>query len=159
MIAFCSSINIRRRPEEVFHFLANVDRVQQAGGSPVLALDRMTAGPPGLGSRYREVVRMLPFYDGEILSEITAFDRPVLLEMVWTGPAMTGRDRYELAEIEGGTKLVHQKWTSAQGFLRVMEPFMQRALVPRLESRLEDIRRLLEAGHDMVDAESAPPPV
>lgn len=159
MIAFCSSVNIRRSPEAVFHFLANVDRVQQAEGSPVLALDRMTSSPPGLGSRYREVVRMLPFYDGEIFSEITAFEPPVLLEMEWTGPAMTGRDRYELTEIEGGTKLLHQKWTSGQGLLRVMEPFMRRALVPRLELRLEAIKRGLEAGHDLAEAESAPPRV
>ncbi len=156
MIAFCSSVNIRRGPDAVFDFLANVDRVQQAEGSRVLALDRTTSGPPGLGSKYREVVRMLPFYGGEILSEITAFEPPVLLEMVWTGPAMTGRDRYELAEIAGGTKLTHQKWTSGRGLLRVMEPLMRRALIPRLELRLEDIKRILEEGHDLADAESAP---
>jgi len=80
VIVFRSSANIRRHPEAVFHFLANVDRVQQAGGSPVLALDRTTSAPPGLGTKYREVVRMLPFYNGEFLSEITAFEPPRLLE-------------------------------------------------------------------------------
>jgi len=156
MIVFRSPINIKRQPEAVFDLLANVHRMQQAEGSPVLALEMTTPGPPGLGSRYREVVRMLPFYNGKILSEITAFEPPLLLEMVWTGPAMTGRDRYELAEIQDGTKLVHQKWTSCRGLLRIMEPFMRNALLPRLESRLEEIKRSLEEGLALADAEDHP---
>jgi len=156
MIVFRSSINIRRQPEAVFHLLANVHRVQQAEGSPVLALEMTTPGPPGLGSRYREVVRMLPFYNGEIVSEISAFEPPLLLEMVWTGPAMSGRDRYELAEIQDGTELVHQKWTSCRGLLRIMEPFMRKALLPRLESRLGEIKRGLEEGLDWAGAEDHP---
>ncbi len=156
MIVFRSSVNIRRRPEAVFHLLANVHRVQQDESSPVLALEMTTPGPPGLGSRYREVVRMLPFYNGEILSEITAFEPPLLLEMVWTGPAMTGRDRYELTGIQDGTKLVHQKWTSCRGLLRIMEPLMRKALLPRLESRLGEIKRELEEGFELADAENHP---
>ncbi len=154
MIAFRSSINIRRRPEAVFHFLANVHLVQQAEDSPVLALEMTTPGPPGLGTRYREVVQMLPFFKGEMLSEITAFEPPRLLEMVWTGPAMTGRDRYELTEIQDGTQLVHQKWVSCPGLLRIMEPFMRKALFPRLEERLEAIKHGLEEGADWVGAEN-----
>ena len=153
MIVFRSSVSIKRNPETVFYFLANVHRVQQAGGSPVLALEMTTPGPPELGSRYREVVRMLPFYKGEILSEITAFEPPRLLEMVWTGPAMTGRDRYELTEIQEGTALLHQKWTLPQGLLRIMEPFMRKALLPRLEFRLGEIKRGLGEGLDLADAE------
>ena len=156
MITFRSSVNIKRRPEAVFDMLANLDRVQQAEDSPVLALEYTTSGPPGLGSKYREVVRMLPFYNGEFLSEITAFEPPRLLEIAWTGPAMTGRDRYELTEIQDGTKLVHQKWVSCPGLLRMMEPFMRKALFARLEERLDAIKRLLEGGLDLADAEGAP---
>jgi hypothetical protein len=89
---------------------------------------------------------MLPFYKGEFVSEITAFEPPRLLENVWTGPGMTGRDRYELEEIQDGTKLLHQKWTSLRGMLRIMESIMRRALLPRLEERLAGIKRILEEG-------------
>jgi hypothetical protein len=155
MIVWRSSVNIRRGPEAVFDFLANLDRVQQAGGSPVLVLELTTSGPPGLGSEYREVVQMLPFYKGEIISKITAFEPPSLLEMVWTGPAMTGRDRYELVEIQDGTKLVHQKWTSGRSLLRVMEPFMRMALLPRLEERLGAIKCALEEGQGPAPASNS----
>jgi hypothetical protein len=126
-------------------------RVNQAEVSPVLALEMTTSGPPGLGSKYREVVRMLTFYKGEFISEVTAFKPPWILEMVWTDPAMTGRDRYELTEIRAGTRPIHQKWTSCRGLLRIVEPLMRRALLLRLELRLDEIKRGLEKGLDIAE--------
>jgi hypothetical protein len=144
MIAWSSSVGILRPPEVVFDYLVNIQDVKQEKGSPVLALDLVTPGPPRLGSRYREVVQMLPFFRGEIFSEITAFQPPQVLEMAWTAPGMRGTDRYEFAPTQGGTTLKHTKNTVCLGALRLMEPFMRRALVPRLEERLVGIKRELE---------------
>lgn len=144
MIAWSSSIDILRPPEAVFDFLANIQDVKQEKGSPVLALDLTTPGPPRLGSRYREVVQMLPFFKGEIFSEITAFEPPQVLEMAWTAPGMKGTDKYELAAAHDGTTLKHTKNTVCLGVLRLMEPLMRRALVPRLEDRLAGIKREIE---------------
>jgi len=144
MIRWSSSIHIGRPPEAVFEYLANIQDVQQEEGSPVLALDLTTEGPPRLGSRYREVVQMLPFFKGVILSEITAFQPLRVLELVWTGPGMKGTDRYELAPTQGGTTLKHTKDTVCLGALRLIEPLMRGALVPRLEERLVGIKRELE---------------
>jgi hypothetical protein len=60
MIVWSSSIDIQRPPEIVFDFLANIQDVQQSDDSPVLALDLITEAPPRLGSKYREVVQMMP---------------------------------------------------------------------------------------------------
>lgn len=155
MIAWCSSVDIKRPPEAVFDFLANIHEIQQDEGSPVLELELITPGPIGLGSRYREVVQMMPFFKGEMLSTVTAFERPLVLEMEWTGPGMTGRDRYELAAIPEGTTLVHHKWTSASGLLRAMEPMMKKPLFPRLEARLIEIKHLLEETPDLPKADTA----
>jgi hypothetical protein len=144
MIVWSSSIHIRKPPEIVFEFLANIQDVQQSDGSPVLALGLMTEGPPRLGSRYREVVQMMPFIKGEILSEITAFEFPRVLEMAWSGSGMSGTDRYELDAHQVGTTLNHTKCTSFPGILRVLEPIMRKPLIPRLERRLVDIKRILE---------------
>jgi hypothetical protein len=132
----------------VFDFLANIQDVQQAEDSPVLELDLITTGPPRQGSRYREVVQMAPFLKGEILSEITAFEPPRVLEMTWRGPGMAGFDRYELEAIQDGTILNHKKCTSCIGFLRIMEPLMRSPLVSRLEQRLLAIKHLLEESVD-----------
>lgn len=146
MITFTSAINITRPPEVVFGFLANIHLKQQAGDSPVLALDMTTSGAPRLGSKYREVVQMLPFYKGVFLSEITAFEPPQLLELTWTGPSMTGCDRYILTEIRDGTQLNHKKQLSCLGILKLMEPFIRIPLFPRLEARLATIKHCLEEG-------------
>ena len=144
MIVWSSTVDIRKAPEEVFEYLANIQDVQQPEGSPVLALDLTTPGPPRLGSKYREVVQMLPFFKGEIFSEITAFEPSRVLELAWTGPGMKGTDRYELASSQGGTRLKHNKTTSCVGVLRLMEPFMRGPLISRLEERLVGIKQELE---------------
>ncbi len=144
MIAFSSSVSVRRPPETVFYFLSNLHDLQQAGGSPVLSLERLTPAPPGPGFRYREVVQMFPFYKGEFITEITVFEPPRVLELAWTGPGMIGRDRYELTPVGDGTCLAHKKWLSCPGVFRIMEPFMRRRLFPRLQARLKEIKRGLE---------------
>jgi hypothetical protein len=129
----------------VFHFLANIHDVKQEEGSPVLALELITPGPPSLGSRYREVVQMLPFFKGEIFSEITVFRPPQVLELTWTAPGMKGIDRYELAARHYGTSLKHTKNTICLGALRLAEPVMRSALVPKLEERLLGIKKEIDA--------------
>lgn len=146
MILWSSSIDIRRPPAEVFDFLANIQDVDQSEDSPVLSLDLITEGPPRQGSRYREVVQMMPFIKGEIISEITVFDPSRVLEMDWRGASMTGMDRYELTAIPEGTHLKHLKHTSLNGILRFLEPFMRVPLIPRLEARLLSIKHHLEVG-------------
>ena len=86
----------------------------------------------------------LPFYNGEFITEITVFEPPRVLELAWTGPGMVGCDRYELTPVAAGTDLVHKKWLSSPGVLRIMEPFLRRPLFPRLQARLEEIKRDLE---------------
>ena len=144
MIVWSSSIDIRKPPEVVFEFLANIQDAQQSDDSPVLALDLITEGPPRLGSKYREVVRIMPFVKGQIISEITAFDFPRIIEMTWSGSGMRGTDRYKLANSQYGTTLKHTKCTSFPGILRVMEPILRIPLIPKLEQRLVDIKRILE---------------
>jgi len=46
---------------------------------------------------------MTPFFKAEIISEITAFEPPRVLELTWKGAGMTGTDRYELATIQDVT--------------------------------------------------------
>ena len=144
MIKWSSAIEIRQSPEVIFEFLANIQDVEQPEDSPVLALELLTEGPPRLGSRYREVVQMMPLVRGEILSEITTFEFPHILEMTWQGAGMSGKDRYQLIPQKDVTILKHAKDTSFQGILRSLEPVLQIPLIPRLEMRLVEIKHILE---------------
>lgn len=143
---FDVSIHIKREPQDVFAFLRDKDLYPQKEGSPVLLLDKTTPGPVGVGTRYREVVQMLPLVKGEILSEIIAYEPGQRLAESWEGPSMDGTLTYLFIAEEGGTRLVQQERLNPRGWLRLFGPIIKHTLGRAIVRRLEDIKRILEAG-------------
>ena len=140
------SITIRRPPRDVFAFLRDKDKYPQKPGSPVLVLEQTTPGPAGAGTRYHEVVQMLPFVRGEILSKVTCFVPGESLEEDFEGAGMIGHLAYQFLPEGDGTRLIHRETVSARGFLKVFEPVMGRMLSRQLSKRLETIKDILESG-------------
>ena len=140
------SIAIDRAPSDVFAFLRDKDKYPQEDGSPVLILEKTTPGPPGVGARYREVVQMLPFVKGEILSEITRFEPGEFLEEDFQGAGMEGHLAYQFLAEGGGTKLIQRETLFWRGLLKVLAPIIRLALSRRLRERLEGIKTVLESG-------------
>lgn len=100
------SVVIRRSPGDVFAFLRDKDQIRQKENSPVLLIEKTTAGPTGVGTRYREVVQMLPFLRGEILSEITRCEPGRFLEEDFQGAGMQGHLAYQFLPEGEGTRLI-----------------------------------------------------
>jgi Polyketide cyclase / dehydrase and lipid transport len=140
------SIAIRRPPCDVFAFLRDKDKFPQKPGSPVLLLEQTTPGPAGVGTRYREVVQMLPFVRGEILSEVTRFEPGEALEEDYQGAGMNGHLAYQFLPEEDGTRLIQRETVAMRGLLSVFEPVMGRMLGRQLQNRLEAIKTILESG-------------
>lgn len=145
------SVNIDRDPREVFAFLRDKDKFPQKPGSPVLVLEQTTPGPPGVGTRYREVVQMLPFYRGELLSVITCFEPGERLEEDFVGAGLRGHLAYRFIGEQGRTILIQQETVEPTGILRVLEPIIKRALSRQLWKRLQGIKQILEAGWVVAD--------
>jgi hypothetical protein len=141
------SISIDRPPEDVFVFLRDKDKFPQEEGSPVLVLEKTTPGPPDVGTRYREVVQMLPFFRGEILSEITRFEPPQFLEEDFWGAGMVGHLAYQFLRQGEGTKLIQRETLRYRGILRLFEPVIRPILGRRLRERLQEIKVILESGY------------
>lgn len=139
------SIIIQRTPDDVFAFLRDKDTFQQPEGSPVLALEQTTPGPAGVGTRYREVVQMLPFVRGEILSVITRFEPGEALEEDFAGAGFTGHLAYQFVPEGDGTRLIQRETMYAQGWRKIFEPVIQRTFLRRLKERLEAIKAVLES--------------
>ncbi|MBX3000594.1 MAG: SRPBCC family protein [Caldilineaceae bacterium] len=142
-------VTIDRSPAEVFAFLRDKDRYRQKPGSAVLILELLTPEPPGLGSQYREVVRMLPFVRGEIRSQITRFEPPRWLDEEFSGAGMHGHLSYEFIPTGSGTRLVQRESLETVRVIRLFTPLVRRTLLPRLEQRLQSIRSELEAGYQV----------
>ena len=87
---------INRSPSDVFMFLRDKDTFPQKPDSPVIRLDKLTAGAVDIGTQYVEVVQMLPFVKGEIHSSITRYEPPKYLEEDFKGAGMIGHLAYEL---------------------------------------------------------------
>jgi hypothetical protein len=145
-VYFEASVTVQRSPADVFGFLRDKDKYPQEEGSPVLVLEKTTPGPAAVGTRYREVVQMLPFYRGEILSEITRFEPGAFLEEDFRGAGMEGHLAYEFRPEGEGTRLIQRETLHYRGPLRVMEPVIRRMLYRRLKERLEEIKRVMEGG-------------
>lgn len=140
------SVSINRSPADVFAFLRDKDKYPQEEGSPVLALEKTTPGRPSVGTCYREVVQMLPFYRGEILSENTRFEPNEYLEEDFRGAGMYGHLAYHFLPEKEGTKLIQRETLHYRGLLRLCEPVIRVILDRRLHERLEDIKADLESG-------------
>lgn len=139
------SITIYRPPAVVFAFLRDKDKFHQPEGSPVLALEQTTPGPAGVGTRYREVVQMLPFVRGEILSVITRFVPGEALEEDFEGAGFKGHLAYTFVPENDATRLIQRETMYALGWRKVFEPMIQRPFARRLRARLEAIRTVLES--------------
>jgi len=140
------SVHINRPPADVFGFLRDKDKYPQKPGSPVLTLEQTTPGPAGVGTRYREVVQMLPFVRGEILSVVTRFDPPRHVEEDFEGAGMKGHLAYEFLPEGDGTNLIQRETLEMKGLLRLSSPFVKRMLGRQLERRLDALREVLDGG-------------
>lgn len=143
------SITINRSPSDVFAFMRDKDQYPQEEGSPVLLLEKTTPGPPGVGTRYREVVQMLPFIRREILSEITRFEPNEFLEEDFKGAGMEGHLAYQFLPEDDGTKMIQRETLYARGILKLFEPIIERMLKRRVSLRLMDIKTVLESGWEV----------
>ena len=149
---FDLSIIIERSPYIVFAFLRDKDTYPQEDNSPVLLLERTIAGPLGVGTRYREIVQMLPFYKGEILSEITHFESRHRLDEDWQGPCMKGCLTYLFLPENGGTKLIQRETVNLCGLLWLLSPLIKLTLGSALRRRLNGIKHVLESGWNPINS-------
>ena len=137
-------IIIERSPYIVFTFLRDKDTYPQEENSPVLLLEKTTPGPLGVGTRYREIVQMLPFFKGEILSEITHFEPGHRLDEDWQGPCMEGCLTYLFLPENGGTKLIQRETVNLCGLLWLLSPLIKLTLGAELVVKNGALKHILE---------------
>jgi len=138
------TVKIDAPPEKVFRFLRDKHLHQRSPGSAVLVLDKTSPGPVGVGTRYREVVRMLPWFDGQILSEIAEFEEDARITELFSGSNMNGELTYRFSPVGSGTRLIQRQRFEFHGWIRLMLPLIWLALAFQLRRRLRSIKRILE---------------
>jgi uncharacterized protein YndB with AHSA1/START domain len=136
------SIEIARSPEEVFAYLTDPSKLST--WQDVEEVTQLTPGPPGVGTRLREVHRAL----GRSRVEITEFvvyepGRRFDIRMV-DGPPLDGR--WDFEPTAAGTRLTFTPIFRLTGVRQRLEPVLviaTRVVFRRFHRRL---KRALEAG-------------
>jgi hypothetical protein len=139
------AVTIRRSPEDVYALLDDIQDHIHAPGSPVPEMEKIPPGPARAGTRWREVVRLFPGLTMTMWSEVVAVEAGRRLDETFRGPWMTGRLAYEIEPVPGGSILHQRETLTPHGPLRLVAGVMNRMLRPRLETRLEAIREVLES--------------
>lgn len=135
---------VARPPGEVFAFFRDIDQLPWHTHPVVAAYRKITPGPAGVGTRYRETVRLFAGRTLDIVSEITAVHPDDRLEYRWAGPAMHGELTYEFRVALGGTEVLQWQTLEPHGALRLLTPLIRRAFAGRIADRLEHIAAILE---------------
>lgn len=143
---FERSILIKCSAQSVFAFLRDKHLHDQTDESPVLVIQKISPGPVSVGTRYREVVHMLPWYDAEILSEVTCFKPHSFLEEDFHSTSMHGHLAYEFQAQGDSTILIQRESIHYTGFLKVLEPLIKFFLLRKIEQRLLSIKQIIEEG-------------
>jgi hypothetical protein len=108
--------------------------------------ERLTPGPPALGSRYRDV-----FEDHgqrlELEAKLVEFDEPRALVVQLTSDAFDATITQRLEAVEGGTRLDAVIETTYTGLAtRLLAGVMTRHAQKRLEADLGRLKDLVESG-------------
>ena len=138
------SVHVHRPVTTVFAVLADIQDYAVRTGSPIVRMGKSPAGPTVVGTTWREVVRVAPGIQLEVQSLVTAVDPHRYLEMIFRGPAIAGRLRYELEPISGGTLLRQREVLELDLPLSIFAAAIDRTFEAHLRARLDDIRRLIE---------------
>jgi hypothetical protein len=138
------SVFIKRNPNDVFAFFRDKDEIRQKKGSPVIIIEKTSSGKTGTGTRYREVVQILPWLKGEIFSEIIEYEEGKTIKEEFWGAGMKGNLTYQFIAHYQDTKLIQKEKLSFTGMLFILSPLLYLLLYPRLKERLNGIKQLLE---------------
>ena len=140
-----ATLSIERKPEDVFAWISEPERVARWQGDFVSSRP-LTDGGLRVGARWRETVRR----DGEELElevEITELVWDERLELTRTGPDFQTRVLYVLTEEGSQTILRCTSRTTCEGFLaRLTAPLTSIADRARRNESLARLETLLESG-------------
>jgi len=136
--------DIERPLDDVFCFFRDVDQHAGRAGTVVPVYDKLTPGPVDLGTRYREVVRLLPFVQGEMLSEMICYEPPHRLGYRFSGLGLDGELEYRFQAVDCGTQVSQRQVLRPRGVLKLLQPLIRISFGRVAGWRLAGIKTLLE---------------
>jgi hypothetical protein len=145
MMEIQQSIYIDRPRSEVFAFMSDMRNHPLEQGSKVVLVEKTTSGDIGIGTQFRELVKMLPLVNVSMLNEVTQFKSDEQIEITWRGGGMEGVLVFYFDPHEGGTNLKVEETVHPKGVMKWAAPMVERNFRDMWEKRLNGIKWALEA--------------
>ena len=138
------SVEIKRPPEEVFAFVADLRNDVWWGQRVIKEVRQTSGGPLGVGTTFRQAARFLgvPFAIPIVVTEYEP-NRKLGFEAAM-GP-LQGAARRSVEAIAGGTRLTIATEGHSSGFLKVLWPVFARFAEGEAKTGLVTLKDLLEA--------------
>lgn len=136
---------INRPREDVFAFFRDVDQQGGRKGSIVPVLDKTTPGPVSIGTRYYEVVQIMPFVTGKVFTEVVGIVPYRLLAYRFVALGMKGELTYLFQATSEGTVVVQKQSLLPGGMLKLFGPIIGALFSMMATARLAGIKNLLES--------------
>ena len=142
-VKFSNTITINCPQPAVFAYLADFENVPQWNYA-IEATQKITEGPVGVGSRYRQT-RTLPRRSDETFEVITFEPEHALAIRGDVGP-FHGDIAYVLEPVGDGTTLTNTVDLRARGPLAVVAPLASSRVKTAVAGNLDVLRQILEGG-------------
>lgn len=147
---FTNTITIKRRPDEVFAFLARFENVPRWNYA-IAETRKITDGPVGVGSRYRQT-RMLPTRSEEMFA-VTEFEPVRTLSIGGGLGPFQAEIHYRLEPMGDGTVLTNNMTLQPPGPLRLVAPLAAPRVKAAVAANLDTLKQILETNGTRRDAE------
>lgn len=141
MIRFRNTIEIGRRPADVFAYLADLEHTPEWNWA-ISSTRKVTPGPVDVGSRYRQT-RSVPRPAVEML-EVTRLDPDQRIEIVGELASFPAHLTYELSPSPRGTILVNSVELEPSGPLGLLGSLFTGRVEASVAENLGVLRTLLE---------------
>jgi uncharacterized protein YndB with AHSA1/START domain len=137
------TFRIARTPEAVFDYLTDPSKLASWQTSKT-AVEQLTDGPPGLGTRVRERTRGPGGREFEQVVEFTEFDRPRRVHVhIVEGPYPVDGS-WSFSPDGEGTRVDFVAEGELTGALRLLAPLARRGIAREFAGYHENLRRALE---------------
>lgn len=144
MATFGKSVLINRPQQEVFDFVSDPTKNVE-WQSIAQSAEWTSKGPIGVGSALRAVDKFLG-RKFESTAEVTIWDPPNRMTLKSVSGPFSFEIGFELESKENGTQLTMNTTAEFRGFFKVAEGLVARQAQKQIDTDLEALKLLLEAG-------------
>ena len=144
MFTASASVTIEQPIDQVFAYLIDLEQHLPHWAGGIVAADRTTAEPMGIGSQFRVVAGGR---GPSIVSRyvVTTFEPPTFFGGTAENRVFGFTERYRLESLGSATALRQQTEVRPRGLFRLVEPLMAIGIRRLLASDLARLKSLLEA--------------